>query len=315
MTFPRDHGAHPEFRVEWWYIAGQLKTESGNERRLQITFFRNRDLFLNTAGFGRFRARQLLSCHIVIMDPKRGEVSYQEIVGQPSVKLKNCSLETTRVGFADWHLQLDGDTYEARVRTPGVEVELRLVAADPPMLNGNNGYSEKANGAIDATYYYSRPQLAVKGRFNGEDAQGVGWLDHEWFNRYIESTSSGWEWVALNLADGSSLMAFQVCAKDGGLVGAGTLRAADGNVRNLAADDVSFEPLRTWHSPRTGVDYPVATRLRAGDLILNLEPLIENVEFDQRENWQVSYWEGPVKVLDGGAERGSGVLSSLRTSS
>jgi predicted secreted hydrolase len=315
MTFPRDHGAHPEFRVEWWYIAGRLRTKDGSERTFQITFFRNRDRFLKAPGLDRLRVRQLLFCHIVIVDPTHGEVLFREIAGEPSVGLENCSLETTRVGLPDWHLELSGDTYKARLSTPGVEMELRLTTAHLPMLNGEQGYSEKANGNVDATYYYSRPQLTVEGSLNGEDVWGIGWLDHEWFNRYIEAHSAGWEWAALNLTDGSSLLAFQVSGKDSNIRGAGTLRTPDGDVRNLQSGDVRFEPLRTWHSPRTGVEYPVATRLHAGDLVLVLEPLVDDIEFDQRESWQVSYWEGPVTVVDGDTSKGTGVLSSLRTSS
>ena len=39
ITLPRDHGAHPGFRTEWWYVTGWLRTPDGGERGFQITFF------------------------------------------------------------------------------------------------------------------------------------------------------------------------------------------------------------------------------------------------------------------------------------
>src|SRR5262245_10874064 len=40
LSFPRDHGPHPEFRTEWWYYTGNLRTADGRHIGFQLTFFR-----------------------------------------------------------------------------------------------------------------------------------------------------------------------------------------------------------------------------------------------------------------------------------
>ena len=38
ITLPRDHGAHPDFRTEWWYLTGWLQTPQGEDLAFQVTF-------------------------------------------------------------------------------------------------------------------------------------------------------------------------------------------------------------------------------------------------------------------------------------
>jgi predicted secreted hydrolase len=42
LAFPRDHGAHPGFRTEWWYATGSVNTQTGEALGFQLTFFRTR---------------------------------------------------------------------------------------------------------------------------------------------------------------------------------------------------------------------------------------------------------------------------------
>jgi predicted secreted hydrolase len=159
------------------------------------------------------------------------------------------------------------------------------------VLQGNQGFSRKGNRPEEASYYYSRPQLAVGGTANGQPVTGLAWLDHEWSSQYMASDASGWDWCGINMDDGSALMAFRMRGKDGGTV--------------FAPAKNSFEVLRTWKSPRTGAVYPVSMRVNDD---LRLEPLMEDQELDGRASTGTIYWEGAVTAYRGSAAVGRGYL-------
>ncbi len=164
-----------------------------------------------------------------------------------------------------------------------------------------------------ASYYYSRPQLAVDGTLSLSGrtlaVRGTAWLDHEWSSDYLAAGAQGWDWVGINLDDGGALMAFRIRAKDGSVLWAGaTLREASGAVRTFEPAEVEFTPLRQWRSARTGVTYPVAFRVTAGGLTLDLEPLFDDQELDARASVGTIYWEGAVRARSGGRTVGRGYL-------
>src|SRR5215210_2233211 len=41
FEFPRDYFNHPEFRTEWWYYTGNLRTVDGRRFGYELTFFRH----------------------------------------------------------------------------------------------------------------------------------------------------------------------------------------------------------------------------------------------------------------------------------
>jgi predicted secreted hydrolase len=188
---------------------------------------------------------------------------------------------------------------------------LRFTSRQPVLLNGEAGVSRKGPLPEQASYYYSRPQLAVTGTvtLDGKDiaVTGVAWLDHEWSSEYMASGASGWDWTGINFADGGALMAFRMRDRGGGMLWAGgTRRSADGDVRVFAPGEIRFTARRTWRSPRTGADYPVAMTVSAGNVDYTLEPLIDDQELDSRASTGTVYWEGAVRVTgsDGSAGRG-----------
>ena len=63
--FPRDHGAHPEYRIEWWYVTGWLDGPLG----FQITFFRARPEE-ESANPSSFNPRQILFAHAALVRPE-----------------------------------------------------------------------------------------------------------------------------------------------------------------------------------------------------------------------------------------------------
>jgi predicted secreted hydrolase len=312
LEFPRDFGSHPEHRIEWWYITGWLKTERGEDLGVQVTFFRARPEWLSDNP-SALAPKQFVFAHAAIADTRLGRLRHDQRGGRAGLGLAGADAGNTNVWIDDWRLELVGNVYRARVVAADFAYTLEFTAPGAPLLQGEAGYSRKGPRPEQASHYYSRPHLAVKGTVERdgrtERVTGEAWLDHEWSSEYLAPQAVGWDWVGLNLADGGALMAFRIRGRDAGTFwAAGTLRAADGRVRTFAPGEVRFEPQRRWKSPRTEVEYPVPMRVRAGELVLDLEPLMDDQELDSRASTGTIYWEGAVRARSGGRVVGTGYL-------
>lgn len=312
LVFPNDTGAHPGFRIEWWYITGWLGDADGTERGFQLTFFRV-GTGIGANNPSRFAPRQLILAHAAIADPASGRLRHAEAAERALEPLAGAAIGRTHVWLRDWELRLDEEGYAARVATPDFTLDLRLVPPGPPVLNGRGGFSQKTPDPAAASYYYSRPHLAVTGqlRLDGVDrpVSGQAWLDHEWSSELLSPAAAGWDWIGINLHDGGSLMAFQMRHREGGaLWTAGTLVAPGALPRALAPGEVRFRPGRSWRSPRTGKTYPVTWDLEIAGQHWQLQPVMDDQELDGRRSTGVVYWEGAVRLLAGGREIGRGYL-------
>ena len=311
LHFPRDHGAHPDFRTEWWYATGWLATESDQPLGFQVTFFRSRLPFA-TDNPSAFTPRQIVFAHAALSDPSYGRLRDDQRAAREALGLAGASEATTDAWIDDWRFALEGDTYRATIPAREFALDLNLTAHAPPLLEGDDGYSRKGPRPGEASEYYSRPHLAVRGtieRGKGkEQVTGSAWLDHEWSSDYLAPEAAGWDWCGINLENGGALMAVRIRKKTGGVYWAGgTLKTQQGKTVFTPAQ-ISFQPLRTWRSPRTGVEYPVAMRVSAGSESWDLEPLMNDQELDSRASTGAIYWEGAVRALQAGKEAGRGYL-------
>lgn len=312
LSFPRDHGAHPDYRTEWWYLTGWVTDPAGRDLGIQITFFRNRPL-LQEANPSPFAPRQLLFAHAAVADPREGSLLHDQRAARAGLGLAEAGTHTTDVRLDDWSLVLEHDTYRSRIVSRAFGMELRFVATQAPMLQGVAGFSRKGEREAQASHYYSRPHLATEGDLTLHGRQvavrGSAWLDHEWSSTILDERAAGWDWIGINLHDGGALMLFRIRGRDGGVlyVGGG-LRDGRGRFRSLDRAEVAFEPLRTWRSPRTNVDYPVAMRVRAAGAQWVLQPLMDDQELDSRASTGTIYWEGAVRAMREGREVGRGYL-------
>lgn len=178
LRFPRDHGAHPEFRTEWWYATGWLAR--GAERLgFQVTFFRARTPW-ETKNPSSFAPRQILLAHAAIADPRHGRLRHDERAARDAFGLAGAATRTTEVWIDDWRLALERNAYRAKIAAREFTLELALEASAAPLLQGEDGFSRKGPRPQEASYYYSRPQMAASGTLDGEAVRGVAWLDHEW---------------------------------------------------------------------------------------------------------------------------------------
>ena len=312
LEFPRDFGSHPQFGVEWWYLTGWLETGGHEPLGFQITFFRARQAAAQDNP-SAFAPRQLLIAHCAISDPARGRPWLDQRIRRAGLGLAEAQPGDTHVWIDDWTLDRTAAGYQAHLAAEGFGLTLQLEVTQPVLLNGVAGYSQKGPAPQSASYYYSQPQLQVSGSIargaRTDSVVGRAWLDHEWSSQYLDPQADGWDWVGLNLDDGSALMAFRIRDHQGHSYWAGgTLRDAHGRVRSFAPDEVGFIPGRRWRSPHTGVTYPVTWQLRVGTRQFDIEPLLDDQENDARMSSGALYWEGAVRVQEQAHAAGVGYL-------
>jgi predicted secreted hydrolase len=313
LQFPRDEGAHPDYRIEWWYVTGSVQDEAGAPLGFQVTFFRVRP-GLGEQNPSRFAPTQILFGHAALADPAHGRLRHAERSARAGFDLAYAREGPVDVRLDDWSLRQDGDRYVAIVRGDEFSLNLDLERVQPPLLQGDRGYSRKGPDPAQASYYYSLPQLRVSGEVvvdgRPRAVTGEAWFDHEWSSDVMDEQARGWDWLGVNLADGGALMAFRMRDAAGNARwAAATLRAPDGSVQTFAPAEVAWSPLRTWRSPRTGADYPVAWRLRVGQREFEVEPLMDDAELDSRSSTGTIYWEGPIRLrATDGAQLGRGYL-------
>ena len=312
LAFPRDSGAHPLFRNEWWYITGWLRTSSGRELGMQITFFRNRPR-IGEDSKSRFAPKQLLFAHAALSDPRAGRLLHDQRAARAGFGLAEAAEHATDVHIDDWSLKADGERTVARISAREFDFALEFRATQPVLLQGDAGFSSNGPRPGQASFYYSQPHLSVSGAVTVKGERlavgGEAWLDHEWSSEPLAPEAVGWDWAGLNLSDGGALMAFRMRDKNGGRFWAGgTYRTHDGRSRAFTPGEVRFEPSRTWRSPRTGANYPTAMRIIAAELRFDLEPLMDDQELDSRASTGTIYWEGAVRARSNGSLAGLGYL-------
>ncbi len=220
---------------------------------------------------------------------------------------------TTRAWLRDWSLALDGDTYVARIAARDFAMDLRFRATQPILVQGDGGYSRKGPLPMQASYYYSRPQLDVSGQIvvdgRARDVSGRAWLDHEWSSEYMAAQAVGWDWIGVNLDDGGALMAFRMRDRmHGAFWAGGARRSATGATDVFGPEAVRFSPGRRWTSPRTSITYPVEFDLHAGGIDYAVSPLMDDQELDSLASTGTIYWEGAVRVTQAGRPAGRGYL-------
>lgn len=328
LQFPRDHGAHLGAAIEWWYLTGDLQAEGGARYGFQLTFFRSRT-GLAQALDSRFAPRHLLFAHAALTDlGARRHRHAQRIArwsGDAQAALARAALQDTDLLLGGWTLQRSDagglSLYRARFGSEGAgaagggfELQLELRATQPPLLQGDAGYSRKGPAEHQASHYLSEPQLRARGELQRDGrriaVQGRAWLDHEWSDTLLHPEAVGWDWIGMNLDDGGALTAFQLRRADGSpLWAGGSHRSAAGALQNFAAEQVRFTPGRVWASPASGARYPLQWQIDTPAGRFDVQALLDAQELDSRSGTGTVYWEGLAELRSAQQQRvGSGYL-------
>jgi len=335
LVFPRDHGSHPAFRTEWWYVTGLVApvrpdgAVADQSRRLgfQITFFRRGVApGPGSEGASPLRARQIMAAHLAVADLAGQRLVQAERLRRIGGGLAGAEEQDLEVWVDDWTLRRrKGDLLEVHaVDGPrGAGLELTLRPTRRLVRHGDGGLSRKGAEAGNASVYLSWTRLEVCGRVRagGQDGPwvevaGTAWLDHEWGTSQLGRDVIGWDWLSLRLDDGRDLMVYLLRRADGtpGPYSSGTLVAPDGDTVHtvrLAPEQIVLEPTGHWTSPASGALYPSGWSLRvpAHGIELTVHPLLADAELDGRGSTGVIYWEGPVEARTaGGLRAGEGYV-------
>lgn len=310
FVFPRDHGPHRAFRQEWWYLTGNLDAASGERFGFELTFFR---LALEPPGTAAatdaettpgaqpsaWRSRELYMAHFAVSDLARRRFRFAQKLSREALGLAGAQAQPLRVWIDDWSLADSDRQWTVQATQDGYAIELTLESLTAPVLNGDAGLSRKSAEPWAASYYYSIPRLAVRGRLLRDgrplEVHGLAWLDREWGSGGLGAAQAGWDWFALQLNDGSALMFYALRERDGRRDphSAGTWISSTGEARPLASADVSIVVGGEWRDHQ-GVRYPAAWRLRVPALAL--EVVVQPVLPDQELRTLPPYWEGAVDV-------------------
>lgn len=302
-VFPEDYGPHPGFRDEWWYVTGNLFDGQGQRYGVQLTFFRHQ-LRPDSDGSG-WQSPQAWMAHFAVSELDSGRYHSAERLGSEGAGVAGARARPFRVWLDDWVLAATDTSRPGQLqlrlqaRHQGIGIDLNARQAGPLVSQGEQGLSHKG-GAGNASHYYSIPRLAASGQLRigaaVHEVQGELWLDREWSTSVLAPGVVGWDWFALQLADGRNLMLFRLHRADGSSspFGAGSLQYPDGRLEILAASDFRLEPQRHWTSP-AGQHYPVRWRLRLGE---DIDWVVEAALDEQWFNHRFRYWEGAVDVRD-----------------
>ena len=309
FRFPDDHGPHPGFRNEWWYVTGNLDGDSGGRFGFELTIFRFALTPSLAAAESSWRSNQVYIAHFAVTDADRERFFAAERFSRGALGLAGAQAAPFRVWIEDWEIAAEEagtpERWRLRASDPGFALDIALTAAKAPVLNGDAGLSQKSAEPGNASYYYSMTRWLTDGSLQlGDDTFGVSglsWLDREWSTSALAADQVGWDWFALQLSDGSDLMFYNLRKLDGSQDehSGGTWIDTDGTSLHLDRDDVEITVTDTWESPEGGV-YPSAWTLRAPGQGLDLR--IRPVMADQELFTTVRYWEGAVNVE--GARRG-----------
>lgn len=303
FSFPRDHFSHDEYRTEWWYYTGHLRTRDGDEYGYQVTFFRS-GLAGAEANPSRWAAKNLYMAHFAVSDIPRKTFQFFERLSRGSLGQAGASGDEFHVWIGDWQVKGDGTTQHLQAKEAEFAVDLNLTSEKPPAINGLDGISRKGAGRGHASHYYSLTRLKTEGtltvRGKAMPLTGLSWMDHEFGSTQLDPDQVGWDWFSLQQDDGTELMLYIIRKADGRAdpYSAGTFTGPNGRTTHLRKQDFSIEVLDRWKSPRNNGLYPMKWRLSVPTLGLELivTPAFPDQELDTAKSTKVIYWEGAVSA-------------------
>lgn len=305
FDFPTDHGPHPTYRIEWWYLTATLTGEDGRDYGVQWTLFRS--ALAPEAGDG-WQTPQLWMGHAGLTTADRHFSA--ERLGRGGIGQAGATADPFEAWIDTWHMTSraggDRDALQALhlfAEGDGFSYDLDLTATGPLVFQGDDGYSVKSADG-QASYYYSQPFYDVTGTLDLPDGPvavtGTAWLDREWSSQPLSETQDGWDWFSLQFADGARMMGFGLRDRTGDSYTAATWIAPDGTATPYPDGALQLTPLG-W-ADIDGRAVPVEWRLELPDRGIDITTTPLNPQ-----SWMdvsVAYWEGPIRFSGSHAGRG-----------
>jgi predicted secreted hydrolase len=301
FSFPADHGPHPDYRIEWWYLTANLKDAEGTSYGLQWTLFRSA---LSPGEAEEWQSPQIWFAHAAVTTPNQHLTT--ERLARGGIGQAGVQAEPFRAWIDEWALEgADFGTMSLRATGSDFAYDMSLEAKGPLIFHGDNGYSIKSAEG-QASYYYSQPFFEINGTLtlpSGKVAvTGDAWLDREWSSQPLSEGQSGWDWFSLSFTDGAKLMGFQLRQIDGSDYSSSTWIEADGSTTAYEDGAFSAEPLAT--SIVSAREIPTQWRVTLEERALDVVVTAANP--NAWMGLSIPYWEGPVTVS--GSHAGIGYL-------
>lgn len=300
--FPRDHGAHKDFKTEWWYFTGNLKDGEGHRFGYELTFFRDGIMpqAERNPNMSRFIVDDLKFAHFALTDVSKSRFVFEQKTSRGAFGEAGFDDNNRLAWIDDWTLSYDGrEGFDLAAPDPKGAIHLHLLAAKQPVVHGQNGVSVKAKEKGTASHYYSIPRLTTTGELivggKSYSVAGDSWFDHEWGTSRLGEGQAGWDWICIQWEDESELMLYQMRLKNGepDVTSSGTMIAADGTVVHLSNSDFEMKPIEFWRSDVKGAKYPVSWQiaLPGRGIEFVLRPVLDDQELALGP---ITYWEGAV---------------------
>ncbi|HZC65434.1 MAG TPA: lipocalin-like domain-containing protein [Candidatus Dormibacteraeota bacterium] len=315
-VFPRDHFNHQNYQTEWWYYTGNVVDADGKHFGFELTFFRqaaNREKEKTKI----WDIQDLYLAHLALSDIDGGKFYHAERLNRQGPEVAGACEAEQKVWNGNWQVRWNGADQQLQAVDKDFTLDLNLHPEKPPVIQGENGISQKSAGDGHASHYISLTRLNTTGkiRLQGQTFQvsGLTWMDHEFFTTQLDTSQQGWDWLAIQLNDGTELMLYHFRHKDGSQdpFSSGTYIDNSGKTTHLRANDFTLQPSGDeWKSPETGATYPISWKIQVPQLAISLEAKtrLPSQELATRSNLAPSYWEGAI-ILNG--TRGTHALDGL----
>jgi predicted secreted hydrolase len=311
--FPKDYFDHPEFQTEWWYTTGNVKTVDGRAFGFELTFFRqgvNRD----EAKKSPWDVKDLYLAHLALSDLDGGHFYHSERLNRAGPGIAGVSGHDGKVWNGNWSASWKDGGQQLVVQNQDFRFQFTLKSEKPPVVHGENGVSQKAEGTGRASHYFSQTRLATSGTIELKGKQyavsGLSWMDHEFFTHQLDAEQAGWDWFSIQLEDKTELMLFEIRRKDGTIdpYSAGTYVDASGKSNHLRSQDFSLQQHSAeWTSPITGASYPIQWNVTVPKfgIFLDARTKLPQQELTGGTKLAPTYWEG---AMEFSGKRGSAPL-------
>src|SRR5271156_1352854 len=302
--FPHDHFNHPTYQTEWWYYTGNLTAADGHRFGFELTFFRQ-GVDRDPANNETWDVQDLYLAHLALSDLDGGHFYQTERLNRQGPDIAGVSEGEQRVWNGNWQVKWSGEKQELRAIDATFTLKLNLRPEKLPVIQGENGISQKAAGVGHASHYISLTRIATLGeiQLDGKpyDVAGLTWMDHEFFTTQLDPAQLGWDWLSIQLTDNTELMLYRFRRKDGTVdpYSSGTYIDAQGHPTHLRANDFTLEPGETWKSPTTNAIYPIAWKIqisKLGIIALEARTPLPSQELTGQSKLAPGYWEGAITL-------------------
>jgi predicted secreted hydrolase len=302
--FPQDYFNHPDYQTEWWYYTANLTADDGHRFGFELTFFRV-GVSRNTEPRNTWDVQDLYLAHLAVSDVDGKTFYHTERTNRVGPGIAGVDAAQKRIWNGNWSVSWEGEDQVLEAVDEQVFSSLRLHPEKPPVIQGENGVSQKGAGEGRASYYISLTRLETNGtlQLGGKKyaVAGLAWMDHEFFTNQLEKEQVGWDWFSVQLGDHTELMLYRIRRTDGSVdpYSSGTFVDESGRAMHLRREDFSLTPEdEAWKSPATGAVYSTRWYISVPKLGLQLEAgtALKSQELSEKSKVIPNYWEGAIQL-------------------